>query len=173
MSQFQVLNGSLLRGKRDRDQETVQTLSERRHLHIYLEQNAELAVHGECAAQTRLSEAEAETDISNLERRNADIAIHETNRETESQRLELYQANQSADQAQREKISLCRGLEMRNQFHQESRTRTCQEIEELRRNCQARQCRNNELSMHQERDPNTVSRLLTQIQALQDKVIFL
>ena len=31
---------------------------------------------------------------------------------------------------------------------------------------------NCELSMHQERDPNAVSRLLTQIQALQDKVNF-
>ena len=64
---------------------------------------------------------------------------------------------------------------MRHKFHQESRTRTCQEIEELRRNSReekekARQCRNNELSMHQERDPSTVSRLLTQIQDLQDKV---
>ena len=32
------------RGKRDRDQESVQTVSERRNLHVYLEQKAELAV---------------------------------------------------------------------------------------------------------------------------------
>ena len=45
----------------------------------------------ECAAQRRLSE------------RNSDIALYETNRELESQRLELYQANPWADHAQREK----------------------------------------------------------------------
>ena len=77
-----------MRGKRDQDLESVQTLSERQNLHVYTEQKAEMAVGGECAAQRRLSEADAETDISNREQRNADIAIHETNRETESQRLE-------------------------------------------------------------------------------------
>ena len=56
---------SLSRGKRDRDLESAQTLSERRHHHAYLEQKAELAVQGECAAQKRLSEADAEMDIRN------------------------------------------------------------------------------------------------------------
>ena len=51
-----------------------------------------------------LRKAEAEMDIRIWEQRNADIALHETNRELESQRLELYQANQWTDQAQREKI---------------------------------------------------------------------
>ena len=58
---------------------------------------------GECAAQKRLSEAEAEMVRRNWEQRNADIALYETNREVESQRLELYQATQWADQAQRER----------------------------------------------------------------------
>ena len=51
----------------------------------------------------KLSEAEAEMDTRNWEQRNADIALYETNRELESQRLELYQANKWADQAQMRK----------------------------------------------------------------------
>ena len=118
-------------GKRDRDLESVRTLSGRKDLHVYLEQTAELAVRQECAAQKRLSEAEAEAgmDKRNWEQRNADIAVHEIKRELESQRLELYQANQWADQAQREKINLCGELEMRHRLFQESRARDCQDID--------------------------------------------
>ena len=54
---------------------------------------------------------EADMDIRNCEQRNADIALCETNRELESQRLELNQANQWADQGQREKINLFGELE--------------------------------------------------------------
>ena len=42
-------------------------------------------------------------NIRNWEQRDSDIALHETNRELESQRLELYQADQWADQAQKRK----------------------------------------------------------------------
>ena len=35
---------TLWRGKRDRDLESVQTLSERQNLHVYFEQKAELAL---------------------------------------------------------------------------------------------------------------------------------
>ena len=55
-------------GKRDRDLESLQTLYERRNLHAYLEQEAELAVQGEGAAQKTLSEAEAEMDIRNWDK---------------------------------------------------------------------------------------------------------
>ena len=67
------VEGTLSRGKRDRDLESMQTLSERRNLHVYLEQEAELAVQGESAAQRRLSEAEADMNMRNWERRNSDI----------------------------------------------------------------------------------------------------
>ena len=59
------VEGTLSRGKRGRDLECAQTLSEWRNLHAYLEQKAELAVQGESATQTRLSEAEAEMGIRN------------------------------------------------------------------------------------------------------------
>ena len=101
------VEGTLSRGKRNRDLESAQTLSERRNLHVYLEQKADLAVQGQRAPQKILSEAEAEMDIINWGKRNSDIAHCETNREFESQSLELNQAHQRADQAQRERISLC------------------------------------------------------------------
>ena len=65
------VEGTLSRGERDRDLEGGQTLSQRRNLHVYLEQ----LYQGECAAQTRLSEAEADMDIRNWEQRNSDIAF--------------------------------------------------------------------------------------------------
>ena len=79
--------GTLSRGKRDRELESVQTLSERRNLHVYLEQKAELAVQGERAAHKRLSEAEAEMVTINWQQRNANVALYETNRELESQQV--------------------------------------------------------------------------------------
>ena len=64
---------------------------------------------------------------------------------------------------------------MRNKLFQESRTKDCQEIEELRRRCceesdRARQAKLDELSVMQQRDPQTVSQLLAQMRESQDKV---
>ena len=64
---------------------------------------------------------------------------------------------------------------MRSRLFRENRAKDCQDIEELRRICfeetdRARQARIDELSMHQERNPATVSQLLTQILELQNKV---
>ena len=49
-------------------------------------------------------------NISNWEQRDSDIALHETNRDLESQRLELYQADQWADQAQKRKDKFMRRI---------------------------------------------------------------
>ena len=65
-------------------------MCERRNLHVYLEQKAELTAQGECAARRRLSEAE----VRNWEQRKFDLALYENNRELESLRLELCQAKQ-------------------------------------------------------------------------------
>ena len=165
----------LSRGKRDRDKDSAKSQSERHSLHVYLEQKAELAVHGECSAQRRLSEAEADMDVREWEKRSSDSALYEANRELESQRLELNQANRWADQAQRERIGWHGELEMRSRLFQESRQRDCQNIEELRRFCsleaeKARQSRIEELSMNQERSPSVVNQLMIQIQELQNTV---
>ena len=62
---------------------------------------------------------------------------------------------------------------MRNRLYHECRARACQDIAELRRTNSARQSRLDELSLQSERNPTTVSPLLTQNQDLQDKVNFL
>ena len=54
-------------------------------------------------AQQRLHEAEADVVVKHWEKRNADIALYETHQELKSQRLQLQQANQLTDQAQRER----------------------------------------------------------------------
>ena len=95
----------------DRDVESVQTLSERQNLYVYLEQKAEMAVRGDCAGQRRRSEAEEDMEMRNWEQRISDMALYDTNRELESQSLELYQVKQWADQAQREKMNLCGQLQ--------------------------------------------------------------
>ena len=105
----------------------------------------------------------------------ATLLFHEINQEVESQRFQLQQANRSADQAQRDKISLCAELELRIRLFQEDHARDCQETEELRRSCcegadRARQARSDELSLQQERNPTTVSQWLTLIRESQIKV---
>ena len=97
----------------------------------------------ECGAQKIFSDAEAETDITNWRQRNDDIALFVTDRELESHRFELYHTNQWTDQAQREKTNVCVGnYKKENGFHQESHTRSCEEIKELQRIC----CEKNRLS---------------------------
>ena len=49
-------------------------------------------------------------EIHNLKRRNSEYELIESQRELESQRLQLLEANQWADQAQRERIHLCSEL---------------------------------------------------------------
>ena len=168
---MQVLKGSCREEEEIEIWKVCKLSWKRQNLHVYLEQKGKMANRGECAARRRSSEAEADMGIRNWEQRNSDCALYETNRELESQRLELYPANQWADQAQREKMNLCGELEMRSRLFQESFARDCQEIEELRRICceetdRARQLRTDELSMQQERNPTTVSQLTEQSEFL-------
>ena len=91
-----------------------------------------------------------------------------------SQRFQLHQANRRADQAQRDQISLYEELEVRNRLFRENQARDCQENEELRRICReetdrARQARIDELSVHQKRNPTTVSQLLAQFRMYRTK----
>ena len=97
---------SVSKGKRDRDHNVVQTLRDSQNLHKILERRADLAVRGAKLAEQRLSEAEADVEVKHWEKKNLGIALHEINQEFESQRLQLQQLNQWADQAQRDRISL-------------------------------------------------------------------
>ena len=68
-----------------------------------------------------------------MERRNSENALIESQRELESQGLQLSEANHWADQAQRERIHLCSEFEMKSRLHRECYARSCQEISELKR----------------------------------------
>ena len=90
---------------------------------------------GEISAQRKLYSTEYDMEVKDLERRNSEYASIESQRELESQILQLRQARQWADQAQRERINLCGEKEIRSCLHQESYARHCQEIDELKRRC--------------------------------------
>ena len=62
-------------GKRDRDQNDVQSLRDRQNLHKILERKAELAVRGEREAQQRFFEAEADVEAKHWEKTNSEIAF--------------------------------------------------------------------------------------------------
>ena len=80
--------------------------SDERDLREHLERRAQQAVLGKNSAQRKFLSAEYDMEIQNLERRNSEYAVIESQRELESQRRHLLEANQWADQAQRERIHL-------------------------------------------------------------------
>ena len=132
---------------------------------------ARALLQGERTAQRSLSETEVEMDRKSWERRNSDIALYETNQLLESQRLELYQANGWADQAQKENSR----FEWRADICPEHHARDGQEIEQIRSICckqadRVRQLRNDEFSLQKKENPSTVNQLLSQIRELHDKV---
>ena len=80
---------------RDSQLEREKILSEQREIHNFLERKADLTFPGECAAQTRLSEAQSELDRREWKMQSADRALHEMGIQLDSQMMmELYQANQ-------------------------------------------------------------------------------
>ena len=87
--------------------------------HNFLERSADQAFRGECAAQTRLSEAQSELDRREWKMQGADRALHESGIQLHSQRMELYQVNLSYEQSQREKDWLLHRIG--NERHSSSR----------------------------------------------------
>ena len=86
----------------------TQSSSERQSIHEYLEKKAEMAIHGEGAVQRRLFDAEAYLEVRRWEQRKLRIRpIMGLIGKLESQRMEVHQANQWADQTPRERINLC------------------------------------------------------------------
>ena len=86
---MQVLKG-LCRKEKEIDIWEVRKLCPIGEIHMPAwHRKAELAVQGDCAAQRRLSEAEADMDRKNWEQQNSNNALFETSREIESQRMEL------------------------------------------------------------------------------------
>ena len=118
-------------------------------------------------------------EIQNWEQRNSEHALFESQRELDSQRLQLLEANQWADQAQRERIHLCSELEMKSRLHQECYARSCQEIEDLKRDAamkkknEVTQQKLNEYSMQHDQESRTVSLLRDHLRRLQELLEFL
>ena len=95
------------KGKRDRDQNVVQSLNDRAHLHKILERKDELSVRREKKAQQKLYEAEAAAEAQFLEKKVSDIALREINLEFESQRFNSYNKQKDWQIMLREMKSSC------------------------------------------------------------------
>ena len=125
-------------------------LPEHRDLHYFLEMRADRA-RRERVAQTTLSEAgdhtrrlleepkdyllseaQLELDKQELRVQCADRALHESGMQLQSQRMELYQANQLSDHSQREKSWPHTQLDREERLLPEDRMRSLQEIQELK-----------------------------------------
>ena len=129
LSRFQASGNRCRKKKRNRDLESVQDSQIEwkkisfRTKRYSLKKKADHAFQGEFAAQARIFEAQSELDRREWRIRDADITLYETGMQLQSQRLELYRANQLTDQTRREKSWLCEELEMRNRTFQEDRAR--------------------------------------------------
>ena len=83
---FSCLEKPLSEGKRHRELEGVQDsrmekeriLSGQKSFHEFLEKEADQAFQGECAVQTKLSEAQSELDSREWKMQNAHTALYET-----------------------------------------------------------------------------------------------
>ena len=174
-SRFSSRFRSESKGKRDRDQNVVQSLGDRENLHKIFERNVDLAVRGEREWTSKNCMKLTQKLMQDIEKkRNSDAALHEINQEFESQRFQPQQASRWADQAQGDKISLYGELELRHRLFQENHARDFQEIEELRRIC----CEETERARQAiivnclciKRGILRLTQLLTQIKELQNKV---
>ena len=117
-------------------------------------------------------------ETQNLERRNSEFALIESQRKLELQRRQLLEANQLQDQVQRERIHLCSELEMKNHLHQECYARGCQEIEELKRRHiqeenEVTQRKMKEKTTQHDQESRTVSLLRDQARRLQERLEFI
>ena len=121
------------KGKRDRDQNVVHSLRDRKISKKILERKVDSAVRGERMAEQKLCEAEAEVEARNWEKRNSDIAFHEINQEFESQRFHFSYIKR-VDQ-----FSLHGDLELRSRLFQDKLARGCRIAKNLlRRNRQSK-----------------------------------
>ena len=95
------------------------------------------------------------------------ILLHETNRQLESQRVELYHASQWAGQAQMENSRILEGLTMKSRIYQESHVREIAKKlvnhEEFAVSKRVRQLGIDEISLQKKKEnPSTVNQFLSQ-----------
>ena len=149
--------------------------SDERDLREHLEQRAQQAIFGENSVQRKCFSTEHHMEILILERRNSEYALIESQRELQSERRQLLEANQWADQDQRERIHLCSELKMKKRLHQESYAKSCREIEELKRRCYQAENTDNQRRLEEfptqhDQESRTVSLLRDQVRRLQERL---
>ena len=83
----------------ERDNHESKTLRNRHNFHEFLERQAHTAIQGELDSQRKLAEAETDMEVTEWERRNSDVALHESQRELESQLSQFASKRQHQQQA--------------------------------------------------------------------------
>ena len=164
---------SLMTSKRDRGERVGQSMRDRENLHKILERKAESSIQGENEAQKKYQRLKL---MWKLEGGSKEVQKLLYMNPIENLKLKDYSFFRRiyGTMLKAKELVLCGELEMRNKLFQESRTKDGQEIEELRRRCceesdRARQAKLDELSVMQQRDPQTVSQLLAQMRESKDK----
>ena len=113
-------------------------------------------------------------NMQELRVESADKDLHESCLQLQSHRMELYLTNQVNENLWREQAWLQAELENRARDHQETRMRTLQEVEELKKFCCTEAARTQQLRADDLLRPelqeihSTVNQLTVQIQELKD-----
>ena len=127
---------SLLKGKRDREYERVlhteqeRFMSEKRNVHDTFKEKPEelFKVHVWLIEDSLKLKWEWTGKV--WERRNLDMALHETNRQLKPENIELYHTNQLASQPQMENQRILEESATKSRLYQESHAKDCFEIED-------------------------------------------
>ena len=98
-----------------------------RKLKFTFEQKAETAARGECAAQRRLSEAEANMDIRNWEQRNYGGPFVKLIENSNIKDWNCTKRIKELIRLKERRFNLCGEFEMKNRSFRENRARDCQE----------------------------------------------
>ena len=110
-------------------------------------------------------------EIQNLERRNSEYALFEWKRELEFQKTAIIDV-------QIKLTVLCSELEMKSRLHRECYTRSCQEIEELKRGYYqeenaVKQRKLEEFTTQHDQESRTVNQLRDQVRRSQERLEFI
>ena len=164
----------LMTGKRDRGESIGQSMRDRENLHKILERKAESSIQGENEAQKNYQRLKL---MWKLEGGSKEVQKLLYMNPIENLKLKDYSFFRRiyGTMLEAKELGCVENWKWGTSSSKKSRTKDCQEIEELRRRCceesdRARQAKLDELSMMQQRDPQTVSQLLAQMRESQDKV---
>ena len=108
--------------------------SDERDLRGHLQWRAQQVTFGENSVQRKSHSTEYDMEIQNLERRNSEYALFDSQRELEPQRLQLLEEIHWTE-IMEFWTHFCSELKMKNHPRQKCHARSCREFDELRRCC--------------------------------------